>query len=219
MWKRRARDVRCAITRNSGVPHDLCAAFPPRAATTPTGPPFAATCGHMPAIQMVIGLLVVVVLIAWLAAKLKLPYPILLVIGGLALSFVEGLPRAVLQPDVVFLILLPPLIFYAALLTSWRDFKAHARPISILAVGLVLATVLAVAVTCRWLVPGFTWPAAFVLGAILSPTDTVAAVAIAQRLKVPKRVIVILEGNIRYQYYCVAITLCHTWDDYALVSV
>ena len=144
---------------------------------------------------MVIGFLVVVVLIAWLAAKLKLPYSILLVIGGLALSFVDGLPRALLAPDVIYLILLPPLVFYAALLTSWRDFKTNAKPISLLAIGLVMATTISVALVCRWLIPGFTWPAAFVLGAILSPTDTIAAVAIAQRLKVPKRVVTILEGE------------------------
>ena len=149
----------------------------------------------MPAIQMVIGLLVVVVLIAWLAAKLKLPYPILLVIGGLALSLVDGLPRAVLAPEVISLLLLPPLVFYAALLTSWRDFKSNAKPITLLALGLVIATSLCVAVVCKWFVPGFTWPAAFVIGAILSPTDTIAAVAVAKWLKVPKRVVTILEGE------------------------
>ena len=103
------------------------------------------------------------------AHKITLPYPIVLVLGGLALSFVPGLPAVNLNPDVVFYFILPALIYPAALFTSWRDFRRNLRPILLLAIGLVLATMLAVAWIAHSLVPALPWAAAFALGAIVSP--------------------------------------------------
>lgn len=132
--------------------------------------------------------------LATLANRIKVPYPILLVLGGLVLGFVPGLPRVELAPDVVFLLFLPPLLYFSAIFTSWRDFRRHLRKISLLAVGLVLGTVCAVAAVAHWAV-GLPWGAAFVLGAIVSPTDAVAATAIARRLGIPRRIVTILEGE------------------------
>jgi monovalent cation/hydrogen antiporter len=146
-------------------------------------------------IEIIVGLFLLVGALAWAASRLKVSYPIFLVIGGLAIGFVPGLPRVELHPDVVFLVFLPPLLYYAALLTSWRDFKANLRPIALLAIGLVLLTTFAVAAVAHWAVPGLPWAAAFVLGAIVSPPDAVAATAVTQRLRVPRRVIAILEGE------------------------
>jgi Na+/H+ antiporter len=153
------------------------------------------TTSHLNDIEVIIGLFVFVGALAWAAARLKISYPILLVIGGLALSFVPGLPHVALHPDHVFLLFLPPILYYAALLTSWRDFKANLRPISLLAIGLVLFTTCAVAAVAHWMVPGMGWATAFVLGAIVSPPDAVAATAITRRLGVPKRIVTILEGE------------------------
>jgi monovalent cation/hydrogen antiporter len=136
--------------------------------------------------------------LATLANRVGVPYPILLVLGGLVLGFVQefvpALPRVELDPEVVFLLFLPPLLYVSALFTSWRDFRANLRPISLLAVGLVLMTTCAVAAVAHWAV-GLPWAAAFVLGAIVSPTDAIAATAIAQRLGVPRRIVTILEGE------------------------
>jgi len=142
-------------------------------------------------------LLAVVAALATLAARIKIPYPILLVLGGLVLGFVPGLPRIELEPDVVFLLFLPPLLYVSALFTSWRDFRANLRPISLLAVGLVLMTTCVVAVVTHWALD-LPWAAAFALGAIVSPTDAtdaIAATAVAQRLGVPRRIVTILEGE------------------------
>ena len=149
----------------------------------------------MHGIEIILGLLLLVSALAWAASRVNVPYPVLLVVGGLAIGFVPRLPTVALHHEVVFLLFLPPILFYAALLTSWRDFRANLRPISLLATGLVLLTTCAVAVVARWLVPGMPWAAAFVLGAIVSPPDAVAATAVTQRLRVPKRVITILEGE------------------------
>lgn len=146
-------------------------------------------------IEIIVGLLLFVGALAWAAARLKISYPILLVIGGLALGFVPRLPHVTLHPDVVFLLFLPPILYYAALLTSWRDFKANLRPISLLAIGLVLLTTCAVAAVAHWMIPDMPWAAAFALGAIVSPPDAVAATAVTKRLNVPKRIVTILEGE------------------------
>src|ERR1700719_1503230 len=111
-------------------------------------------------VAVVLALLSLVVGIAALARRLGLPYPILLVLGGLALSFVPGLPRITLAPDVVFLVFLPPLIFSAGYVTSVRDFRANFRTISLLAVGLVLVTIVGVAAIAHGVIPGLDWPAA-----------------------------------------------------------
>jgi Na+/H+ antiporter len=145
-------------------------------------------------IEIVIGLLVVVAVLATLAARLRVPYPILFVLGGSLLGFVPGLPRAKLDPEVVFLLFLPPLLYVSALFTSWRDFRANFRAISLLAFGLVLMTTFVVAAVVHAVV-GLPWAAAFVLGAIVSPTDAIAATTIAQRLGVPRRIVTILEGE------------------------
>src|SRR6516225_284399 len=144
--------------------------------------------------EIICTLLIVVAALAMLAKKLALPYPVLLVIGGLALGLVPGLPAVQLEPDMVFLLLLPPLLYPAALYTSWRDFRANLSPISLLAIGLVLFTTAFVAMVAHALA-GLPWPAAFVLGAIISPTDAVAATAITDRLRVPRRIVTILDGE------------------------
>ena len=144
--------------------------------------------------EIICTLLIVVAALAMLAKKLALPYPVLLVIGGLALGFVPGLPPVQLEPEMVFLFLLPPLLYPAALYTSWRDFRANLSPISLLAIGLVLFTTAFVAMVAHALM-GLPWPAAFVLGAIISPTDAVAATAITDRLRVPRRIVTILDGE------------------------
>ena len=146
-------------------------------------------------VELILVLFLAVAALATLAERLKVPYPILLTLGGLALSFVPGLPRIALAPELVFLIFLPPILYGAAWFTSWRDFRANLRPISLLAFGLVLATTVAVAVVARLLLPGLPWAAAFVLGAIVSPPDAAAAAAIIQRLGVPRRIATILEGE------------------------
>jgi monovalent cation/hydrogen antiporter len=148
----------------------------------------------LPEIEAILVLLAAVATLATLANRIKVPYPILLVLGGLVLGFVPGLPRVELDPDVVFLLFLPPLLYVSALFTSWRDFRANLRPISLLAVGLVLMTTCAVAAVAHWAIE-LPWAAAFALGAIVSPTDAIAATAVAQRLGVPRRIVTILEGE------------------------
>jgi Na+/H+ antiporter len=148
----------------------------------------------MPEIEMILVLLAAVATLATLANRIAVPYPILLVLGGLVLGFVPKLPQVELEPDVVFLLFLPPLLYVSALFTSWRDFRANLRPISLLAVGLVLMTTCVVAAVAHWAV-GLPWASAFVLGAIVSPTDAIAATSVAQRLGVPRRIVTILEGE------------------------
>ena len=132
-------------------------------------------------LEVVILLLGVVLALTTLAQKIVVPYPILLVIGGLVLGLVPGLPVVTLRPDLVFLVFLPPILWAAAYFTSWREFRYNIRPISLLAVGLVLATTAAVAFVARLLLPGMGWAEAIALGAIVSPPDAVSATAIARR--------------------------------------
>jgi Na+/H+ antiporter len=146
-------------------------------------------------LQTVVLLLIVVLALATLANRTQIPYPIFLVLGGLALSFVPEAPIIPLQPDLVFVIFLPPILWAAAYFTSLRDFRANLRPITLLAVGLVVATSAAVAVAARLVLPGLSWPVAFALGAIVSPPDAVAATAIARRLQIPRRLVTVLEGE------------------------
>jgi monovalent cation/hydrogen antiporter len=146
-------------------------------------------------VEAVVLLMGAVLVLMAVARRLLMPYPIFLVIGGLLLSVVPGVPAVRLGPDIVFLIFLPPILWSAAYFTSLRDFQANLRPIALLAVGLVLATTAAVAAVAHALVPGLGWPGAFVLGAIVSPPDAVAATAVARRLRIPHRVVTILEGE------------------------
>src|SRR5437868_8238710 len=145
--------------------------------------------------EIIVLLFTAVGALAVLAHKIALPYPIVLVLGGLVLSFVPRLPAVNLNPDVVFYFILPAVIYPAALFTSWRDFRRNLRPILLLAIGLVLATMLAVAWIAHSIVPALPWAAACALGAIVSPPDAVAATAIIRRLGVPHRIQVILEGE------------------------
>jgi monovalent cation/hydrogen antiporter len=129
-----------------------------------------------------------------LAPTLRIPVPVLLVAGGVALSFIPGLPTIVLPPDIVLVAFLPPLLYSAAFFTSLRDLRSNLRPISLLAFGLVGATMTGVAVVAHaWL--GLSWPAAFTLGAIVSPTDALAVTEIAGRVALPHRIVAILEGE------------------------
>jgi monovalent cation/hydrogen antiporter len=146
-------------------------------------------------LETIVLLLVAVHVLTTIAGRVLIPYPILLVIGGIALSFVPAVPVVPLDPDLVFLVFLPPVLWSAAYFTSLRDFMANLRPIAFLAVGLVLATTAAVAAVARVVVPGMSWPVAFALGAIVSPPDAVAATAIARRLRIPHRLVTILEGE------------------------
>jgi monovalent cation/hydrogen antiporter len=146
-------------------------------------------------LQAVIALLVAVLALLTLARRALIPYPIVLVLGGLVVGMVPSVPTVPLDPDLVFLIFLPPILWSAAYFTSLRDFRANLRPITLLAVGLVLATTAAVAAVARALVPGMSWPVALTLGAIVSPPDAVAATAMARKLGIPHRVITILEGE------------------------
>jgi CPA1 family monovalent cation:H+ antiporter len=149
----------------------------------------------MPIVELVLVLLLAVALLAYLAARIHVPYPIVLVLGGLALGFVPGLPSIDLQPNLIFLLFLPVLLYADAWSTSWRDFRLNLRSISLLAIGLVITTTLVVAVVAHSVLPGFSWASAFVLGAIVSPTDAVASTAIAQRLGAPQRLVTIVEGE------------------------
>src|SRR6266571_3844289 len=144
---------------------------------------------------VLLGLLVAVVALLVLAPALKIPYPILLVLGGLALGFMPGVPNLQLPPDVVLVAILPPLLYLSAFFTSLRDFRAAVRPISLLAVGLVVATMCSVAAVAHAAITGMSWSAAFVLGAVVSPTDPIAATAIARRLGVPRSIVTVIEGE------------------------
>jgi CPA1 family monovalent cation:H+ antiporter len=146
-------------------------------------------------LEIVVVLLAAVLVLTTLARNLLLPYPILLVLGGIALSAMPRMPVVRLDPDLVFLVFLPPILWSAAYFTSLRDFRANLRTITFLAVGLVIATTAAVAAAARWVIPGMGWPEALALGAIVSPPDAVAATAIGRRLNIPHRVVVILEGE------------------------
>jgi monovalent cation/hydrogen antiporter len=133
--------------------------------------------------------------LATLARRLKYPYPLILVLGGLVLSLIPGLPRVSLNPDLVFLVLLPPLIFAAAFNTSWRDFRYNLASILLLAFGLVGFTVLAVALCAGWLLPGFDPRIGAVLGAVVCTTDAIAATTIARRVGLPRQITDVLEGE------------------------
>jgi monovalent cation/hydrogen antiporter len=144
---------------------------------------------------LLLALMVAVAGLSVLARMVRVPYPILLVLGGLVLGFVPGMPEVELPPELVLVAFLPPLLYWAGFFSSPRDLKADARAIGLAAVGLVLATTVAVAVVAHAVVDGMSWPVAFVLGAIVSPTDPLAATAIGRRLGVPRRLITILEGE------------------------
>src|ERR1700678_838899 len=143
-------------------------------------------------------LLMLVLLVAGLATlaqRFKIPYPIVLFIGGVVLSLLPHLPRIALNPDVVFLVVLPPLLYVGGFNTSWRDFHKNLVSILMLAFGLVGFTVLGVALGTGWLIPGFDYRLGAVLGAVVSTTDAIAAGAIATRLGLPRRIVDVVEGE------------------------
>lgn len=143
---------------------------------------------------VLVGILAGVALLLVLAYVTRVPYPIWLTLGGAGIGFVPGVPDLRLEPDLVLVIALPPLLYAAALFSDLRELRRNARPIGLLAVGLVLATTLGVAAVAHELV-GLSWEAAFVLGAVLGPTDPVAATAIAGRVGAPRRIVTVLEGE------------------------
>jgi CPA1 family monovalent cation:H+ antiporter len=139
--------------------------------------------------------LVAVVVLAVAAKRLRVPYPIAFVIGGIVLGFARHLPRPHPAPDLILLLVVPPLLYSAAWQTDWVEFKRNARPIALHAIGLVIVTMAAVAAVVHYSVPAFTWPLAFTLGAIVSPPDAVAAEAIFERIAVPRRIAAVVSGE------------------------
>src|SRR5271156_320034 len=140
-------------------------------------------------------LLVFVAVFAGLARRLKVPYPILLVVAGLILSFIPGMPRIGLDPNLVFLVFLPPLLYSAAWMLSWREFQRNFSSIAMLAVGLVFFTIVGLALMAGSLLPGFDWRSAVLLGAVVAATDAIAATSIARRVGLPQRIVDILEAE------------------------
>lgn len=149
----------------------------------------------MHTIEIILLLLAVVAMLAEVANRIKIPHPILLVLVGIVIGLIPWLPDFALKPEVVFLLFLPPVLYAAAWSTSWPDFKAARRPIGMLAIGCVIFTTCAVAWITHTFIPGFGWAEAFVLGAIISPPDAVAATAATKGLGVPRKIITILEGE------------------------
>ncbi|GAA4308487.1 Na+/H+ antiporter [Mucilaginibacter gynuensis] len=134
-------------------------------------------------------------LLIMLAKKLKIAYPLFLVIAGLVVSYIPGMPVIAMDPDLIFLIFLPPLLYEAAWYTSWNDFWKWKRPISLLAFGLVIFTSTIVAFVSSAVIPGFTLSMGFLLGGIISPPDAIAATSVLKYVKIPKRISIILEGE------------------------
>src|SRR6266699_988411 len=152
--------------------------------------------GSVQAMELVFLLLMLfVVAFGVLARKLRIPYPIVLVVAGTLLGLIPGIPKVALNPDLVFYVILPPLLYSAAWETSWREFSYHLVSILLLAFGLVSFTVIGVAFGAQWIFPGFDWKIGLVLGAVVAPTDALAATSIAQRIGLPKRITDILEGE------------------------
>ena len=145
--------------------------------------------------ELILGLLIAVAALVTIARRLGVAYPIFLVIGGLVLGLLPGVPRIQVDPDAIFLIVLPPLLYIAGYFTRMRSFRENLATISSLAVGLVLVSAFAVAAVARWLIPDMPWPVAFALGAIVAPPDAIAATAVTRRLAAPRQIVTILEGE------------------------
>ena len=144
---------------------------------------------------VLVSLLVSVAVLGAAARAVNIPYPIVLVLGGLVLGFIPGLPDIELAPELVLVIFLPPLLYSAAFFANLNDLKRNLRPIALQAVVLVLLTMCAVAVVVKALVPDMPWAVAFTLGAIVAPTDPVAATAIMRRMAVPRGLVTVVEGE------------------------
>jgi len=146
-------------------------------------------------LETVILLLILVIGFALIARRLNLVFPILLTVGGLTIGIIPGLPNIGLDSSVVLLVFLPPILYSAAWYTNWSDFRRNLEPIVVLALGLVLATSIGIAYVANWFIPGFTLATGLLLGAIVSPSDAVAATAIMKTLAVPRKIAAILEGE------------------------
>src|SRR5580700_3376627 len=138
-------------------------------------------------IQLVVSLLIVIAVVAVIARRLNIPSPILLVAVGVVLALLPGLPTVELAPDILLLLVLPPIVYSSAVAMSWREFRFSLRPISLLAIGCVLFTTVAAAAATHWLI-GMPWSVGFVLGAIISPPDALAPLSIARRMQLPRRI-------------------------------
>jgi CPA1 family monovalent cation:H+ antiporter len=149
----------------------------------------------MELLQIILSVSLCAVALCWAARRFNVPYPIALVVGGGVLGFIPLVPQLPFDPKLILVLVLPPILYQAAMLTSWRDFAMSIRTIGLLAVGLVVVTTLAVGATLKLLIPDIPWAAAFVFGAIVSPPDAVAATAILSRLNIPRRVVTVLEGE------------------------
>jgi monovalent cation/hydrogen antiporter len=147
-----------------------------------------------PTIQILILLLIVIATVAVAEARLRIPNAILLVITGVVLGLIPGLPTVELAPELVLLLVLPPIIYSSAVAMSWREFRFNLRPISLLALGSVAFTTVATAAAAHWVL-GLAWPVGFVLGAIVSPPDAVAPLSVLRRMQLPRRILVVLEGE------------------------
>src|SRR3954471_13477064 len=180
------------------VPRRFCSAPTPSAAAfrgTRLGPvPHVLIAFSSGDSLLLAGLLAAGLLLLSIAQFVRIPYPILLVLGGLALSFVPEVPHIELRPEIVLVAVLPPLLYGAAFFTSLRELRTNVKAISALAIGLVLTTMVAVAAVAHEAI-GLDWPTSFVLGALVSPTDPTAAASIAQRLGLPRRLIGLIEGE------------------------
>jgi Na+/H+ antiporter len=148
----------------------------------------------IPTIQLLVGLLLIISAVAYVAVRLQIPSSILLVLAGVGLGLPTAVPNVELSPEVVLLLVLPPIIYSASVAMSWNEFRSNLRPISLLAIGCVVFTATAVAAAAHYWM-GFSWQLGFVLGAIVSPPDAVAPLAVARRLQLPRRLVVILEGE------------------------
>ncbi|MBN9284812.1 MULTISPECIES: Na+/H+ antiporter [Flavobacterium] len=145
--------------------------------------------------SVVIFIMAIMIALTAIADKIKLPYPILLITAGIGIGFIPSMPNIELSPKVVFLLFLPPLLYDAAFNISFKDFKTHINTIGTLSIGLVFLTTTGIAVTAHYLIDGMSWPLSFVLGAILSATDAVAAIGITKGLGLSHKSITILEGE------------------------
>src|SRR5947199_1269578 len=145
-------------------------------------------------VQTLLLLLAVLIVAAVIARRLKTPSSIVLVLAGVALAFIPGLPPVELAPELVLLVLLPPLIYSAGVSMSWREFRFNLRPIGLLAFGCVVFTTCAVAAAAHYVL-AMPWAIGFLLGAIVAPPDAVAPVALGRRLGIPRRILLVLEGE------------------------
>src|SRR3989442_5826597 len=148
--------------------------------------------GILPILILMLG---VIGMMSFLAPKVAIPAPVLLAVAGVVWSLIPSLPSLEIAPGVILAVFLPPLLYADAWEASWIDFRRWLRPILQLAMGFVAFTILAVGVVAHRALPGLPWPACFLLGAIVSPTDTVAVHAVLERLRVPRRVTAILGGE------------------------